>query len=358
VNTPRERDQALEQWLQRSGSAPTAPTDACLDAETAAAWADDALRGVALQRAQQHVAGCARCQAVMASLTRATFATNPATAGARSIWQHWLTWGVPFATAAAALVAIAVWLNVPSPDSRKARTEASGAANTATASASSQSPPSTTQTQTQTQTQASAPEVSSPVEQRYDRAPAGPQRRTAQPAREPQTQQAPKELSAPAAPPESARVPAPAPRALSAQTAAAAAGDAPAAQRLERFALDSSVGTIEVPSPVPNVRWRVTGSTVEKTVDAGSTWTTTPTGAPASILAGSAPGPLVCWLVGRGGAVLLTADGVRWSRPVFPQTIDLVAVAATDARAAVVTTADGRRFRTDDGGRSWALQEN
>jgi photosystem II stability/assembly factor-like uncharacterized protein len=34
--------------------------------------------------------------------------------------------------------------------------------------------------------------------------------------------------------------------------------------------------------------------------------------------------------------------------------VPLVAVRATDDHPATVTTADGREFATDDGGRSWA----
>jgi hypothetical protein len=37
----------------------------------------------------------------------------------------------------------------------------------------------------------------------------------------------------------------------------------------------------------------------------------------------------------------------------FPETVDLVAVEAADANTARVTGADGRRFQTTDGGRTW-----
>jgi hypothetical protein len=37
----------------------------------------------------------------------------------------------------------------------------------------------------------------------------------------------------------------------------------------------------------------------------------------------------------------------------FPVAADLVAVQATDARSATATAADGRRFRTVDGGGTW-----
>jgi photosystem II stability/assembly factor-like uncharacterized protein len=58
-------------------------------------------------------------------------------------------------------------------------------------------------------------------------------------------------------------------------------------------------------------------------------------------------------VVGRSGTVLLTTDGRQWRRIVFPIATDLAAVQAVDARAATVTAADGRRFRTVDGGVTW-----
>ena len=68
----------------------------------------------------------------------------------------------------------------------------------------------------------------------------------------------------------------------------------------------------------------------------------------------------VCWLVGRGGVVLLSTDGRNWRRVAFPEATDLSAVQATDARAASVSSADGRTFSTTDGGVTWVrrpLQE-
>jgi photosystem II stability/assembly factor-like uncharacterized protein len=53
--------------------------------------------------------------------------------------------------------------------------------------------------------------------------------------------------------------------------------------------------------------------------------------------------------------VLLTTDGAQWRRIAFPETVDLVAIEATDAAHATVTTAAGRRFSTADGGKSWII---
>ena len=74
------------------------------------------------------------------------------------------------------------------------------------------------------------------------------------------------------------------------------------------------------------------------------------------ITSNSSPSPDVTWFVGRAGVVLLTTDGKTVTRVPFPETTDLTAVTASDARIAVVTTVDGRRFRTEDGGKTWRRQ--
>jgi len=106
-------------------------------------------------------------------------------------------------------------------------------------------------------------------------------------------------------------------------------------------------------SPNPSIRWRIAGSVVERSTDGGSSWAAVPTGVAAELTAGAAPSTLVCWLVGRGGMVLLTTDGRTWRRVAFPEMTDLSAVRATDARTASVSTADGRIFSTSDGGVTW-----
>ena len=52
--------------------------------------------------------------------------------------------------------------------------------------------------------------------------------------------------------------------------------------------------------------------------------------------------------------MLLSVDGTTWQLRPFPEKIDLVAVQATDAKTATVTTSDGRRFSTTDGGATWS----
>ena len=55
--------------------------------------------------------------------------------------------------------------------------------------------------------------------------------------------------------------------------------------------------------------------------------------------------------------MLLTTDGERWTLLPFPLAVDLVAVEATSARIATVTTRDGRRFETLDAGLTWSPKQ-
>jgi hypothetical protein len=103
----------------------------------------------------------------------------------------------------------------------------------------------------------------------------------------------------------------------------------------------------------PPTRWRVLPSgSIERSLTGGASWEQVAIYAPGNITGGAAPSASVCWLIGRGGLVLLTIDS-RFERVSFPVTTDLVSIRATDARQATVTAADGRVFSTTDGGTSW-----
>jgi len=158
------------------------------------------------------------------------------------------------------------------------------------------------------------------------------------------------------APPPVGRAAAAAPE--SAAPAAAPVASAPAPAQTGRFSTPQEAMTsgarVIVASPGTAFRWRLgPAGSVEFSTDAGTAWESRPTGEDADLTAGASPGGTVCWVVGRGGTVLLTTDGRQWRRVTFPVAADLVAVQATDARTATVTAADGRRFRTVDGGGTW-----
>jgi hypothetical protein len=107
-------------------------------------------------------------------------------------------------------------------------------------------------------------------------------------------------------------------------------------------------------APSIAVRWRILPSgDVERSLRGSTTWDRIAIDPPAFIYAGDAPTFRICWLVGRGGVVLRTTDGLHFERLNVPNAADLVSVRAVDADRATVTTTDGRTFATADGGLTW-----
>jgi photosystem II stability/assembly factor-like uncharacterized protein len=80
-------------------------------------------------------------------------------------------------------------------------------------------------------------------------------------------------------------------------------------------------------------------------MDGGSTWSPQQTGVTTPLTAGVSPIPSVCWFVGTNGVIVITTDGRTWRRISFPEAVDLVAIQATDASTATVTTSDGGNSR-------------
>ena len=111
-------------------------------------------------------------------------------------------------------------------------------------------------------------------------------------------------------------------------------------------------------SPEGSVRWRLgAGGRIERSTDQGRTWRGQPSGVTTDLVAGAAASNEVAWVVGRAGVILRTTDGAQWQRVTPPQgtALDWVGVEARDAQRATVFSADGRRFSTEDGGRTWTL---
>jgi hypothetical protein len=108
---------------------------------------------------------------------------------------------------------------------------------------------------------------------------------------------------------------------------------------------------VVVPVPGSRVQWRVVGNRIERSDDEGLSWATQTSGV--SLVAGDAVSAEVCWMVGPDGLVVRTVDGARWEQRPVPAGVDLVSVDARDGLHATVTASDGRRFSTEDGGRTW-----
>ena len=368
VDRDRSIEQLLGDALKRHANA--APSEACLDAETAAAWADGTLSAADRKRIEGHAASCARCQALVAALVR----TAPPAPARSTSWFRLPRLAIlaPLTAVAAALL---VWAIVPPSATRNtsppvpaeqkpvAEVHATAAPPAALPSAAAEStaaakpaapasPPKTAFADRRVDTRAldSLAKKDAPAEARNEL----------------QRERAKNEAAAPRQPSssavqESVSVTGAAPVVAAPPPAAAAPAPQSADMAMRKMATGSSVAQLQAPLPIvivspdANIRWRIVSGNqrVEYSTNAGATWTPQPIGDRTRVTAGFSPSSTVCWLVGPGGTVLRTTDAATWRRVAFPETTDLVAVRAIDAASATVTTADGRTFTTSDAGVTW-----
>jgi hypothetical protein len=384
-------DQSIERLLRSTKPSPPAPggIGPCLDAETLAAWVDGGLTSKALRQAELHVSSCGRCQAaVAATMTSAPLVSSEAETSARTWSFRWL---VPLA---AGVAAAGLWFMVPSRSQIVAPAPSSQVAldrQAAQAPIEQPAQPSPRDERAPESSLGKLADAAPKVEERKDISTtvvgkpdvvnvetANESRVRAQKEAEENTAKAAADSFAPSREELSSRAAAPlasppAPSAAAAPTPSAPAATAPvpneqfrvsgAAQAAPRAAVSSNAVNrsanlqtpFEVVSPNPAVRWRVSiGGSLNRSSDAGATWTSQSSGVAADLLAGASPSPEVCWLVGRSGTVLRTTDGgQQWRRVTVVGSFDLQAVTATDASTAEVTATDGRRFRTVDAGITW-----
>jgi hypothetical protein len=327
-----DRDQSVDRVLRRTRASRSASdagiSDGCLDAETLAAWADGELPSNERAAAEQHAADCARCQAMLAAMVR----TTPEAAPAPPRWRlSGFGWLVPLAATAAA---VGIWIAVPERPARPPES-APRPADAVSPSPALPAPPASP-----APTPRAQPDTAE-LRARDSRADARAK------------QIAPPPAAAAAPPPAQAFREEAAPAVQPSASAPSRAFERTTANSLAETIVVSAV--VDIVSPDPMSRWRIAGGrSVERSTDGGATWQPQQAGATSDLVAGSSPSPTVCWLVGRAGLVLLTIDGRQWRRVVFPVPADLSTVSAGDASTAVVTTSDGRTFRTSDAGRTWA----
>jgi hypothetical protein len=338
VNADRDRDRLLEEALKHELGAGrhASATAACLDAETLAAWTDGGLDAQAAALAEAHVSSCARCQAIVGTLSQPMPAATGSESRRASLWRWWMA---PLAAGAAAVV---IWMVVP------AQRDLPLPDTVAVAPPAAPSEPAAPARLAESQNAAAKDQAKNAAKADRDTG------RFAELKRRADARDRNEKLEA-----------APEPKVAQEQLAARAATAEPAAPPPPAAAADAGVRQLrmqqrvigEVASADNLHRWRPFGTgIVEYSADGGQTWRQVLTGIDAEITTGSSPSPIVCWLVGRGGVVLLAIDGITFNRLPFPERVDLTAVTATDARIALVTTIDGRHFRTDDSGRTWRRQ--
>ena len=109
-------------------------------------------------------------------------------------------------------------------------------------------------------------------------------------------------------------------------------------------------------APDASVMWRVgAAGSIEFSSTGGGEWQHQTSGVSIELVAGLAPQKNVCWVVGRSGTILLTTDsGTTWRKITSPTKNDLGGVNATDALHATIWELTGqKKFETADGGQAW-----
>jgi hypothetical protein len=383
MSTLDPRDRSLEQLLRQS-SRPSSVSDHCVDGETLAAWVEGTLPVSSAATVEQHLADCARCQALLAAFVRSE---PPMAATPHTRWWH-LRWLVPLATAA---TAVAVWVAIPTDRHREITSLAKQESAEMRLGASNVSAPVPVPADAAEEKAFVAPSQGRPrqitnlgvreADQRSQKQIAATEAAGDAPRKAKdgtsaradsvagyRAETAPGAVVAapplPAAPPP---LPAPANTSPNEPERQAAADERRAAERPREAAQATAAppatlammersAPVEFAAPAASRRWRiVNGTRIERSTD-GLVWEAAQLAVPRLIVAGHAPSTNVAWVVGRAGAIFVTTDGTRFESVPFPEPVDLVTVAAIDDRQASVTTADGRRFATSDRGASWRRQ--
>ena len=106
-------------------------------------------------------------------------------------------------------------------------------------------------------------------------------------------------------------------------------------------------------SVAPQETFRARGNRIEQSRDGGTTWSSllSEPQSTFTVVGCAQNGP--CWIGTADGQVLRrTPDG--FARSVLPVRARVTAISADGPLAAVVTVEGGQRFRTTDGGATWA----
>jgi hypothetical protein len=353
----RDPDSSFDRLLADTlkARAASAPSDSCLDAETLAEWADAALSARERAAVEAHAADCARCQALLAAMVKTTPASSSAAAAS---WRMpALGWLIPAAAVAAALV---VWVVVPGRGPiQPSERPVSSVEEMAPAPASAAKSPASPEPETRSLGRVVAPRSAADITAQPSTAAEAPRDALAK-EKESNAQDKVTASTNAIARSDSAAAGVNGPGAQRQAAASAPASPPPSAVLAERNLAAARLGAPEtlIVSTNPSSRWRIVpGGNVQRSADGGSTWQLQQTGATVTLAAGASPSPSVCWLVGPDGIVLLSTDDRSWRRIPFPEATPLVSVSADDDRTATVTTVDGRKFGTTDGGVTWERVE-
>jgi hypothetical protein len=338
----------------------------CPDAETLAVFVEGGLDAAERRTIEGHAADCLHCGRQLAALARieAAAADTVAPVRARSLIRRW-AWLVPVATT---VLVVAVWIRTPNrqadaPATRPPQSPVESRPSGSRMDGAREEPaaPANSGAAAEADAQQPAPrQVDEPTLRNKVKREAGLERYVAAPAE--LKSRADGDDKAPAKEDESrpslgamAQAPSTPARAMPTSAAAATAEGATALRKSADMTLrDNALAAQWTMVVTEQVRLRASGDRLERSVDAGASWTVELEGIGDRITAGSCPAADVCWVGGAGGTVLLRGADAAWSRRPLPVGARIGRIHAIDSLNATVFLADGRSFQTTDGGRTWA----
>ena len=113
---------------------------------------------------------------------------------------------------------------------------------------------------------------------------------------------------------------------------------------------------VTISPPDRSVTWIVGKNGMIRRLDADGGTHVQHSGVSTDLVAGAAPSASVCWVVGSSGTIIRTTDGEHWELVAAPTTENLMAVSASSANDATITTAGGQEFRDLRRRRNWHQQ--
>jgi Putative zinc-finger len=350
----------------------------CPDAALLAAYVDRGLSPAERVAIEKHVADCASCMEHLALLGAVDLAaeTPPAPGVAwspASVLRRW-GWLVPVATAA---LLVAIWVRLPEPQPTTSLRQAPASAGAGGARPSAPADKLAEADAGSSERQALRDEARAGGNEIAGTRPAAKKPAQAAPPSPPQaahaTPRVQDRLARRVAEPEAVVGGRPgtsggadaddAPAAPAERRVAAAAPAAPPAAKDEGKAVafaeaaQSATGLMKTARPPlvisagGPVRVRAVAGRLERSTDAGVTWTTELDGTNEPLTLGHCPTSIVCWLA--GGDAVYVRGPTGWVRRTVPGDVPVTGLMAEDALHATVTLADGRELSTGDGGRTW-----
>ncbi len=154
-------------------------------------------------------------------------------------------------------------------------------------------------------------------------------------------------------------------RALSGSLNESTAKDLPLNGRNYESLLKLDAAGEQINSPSGKIVWRAgKGGVIQRSTDAGRTWTPQKSSLQEDWFAGAAVSDKICWIVGRNGTIVRTTDGNHWKKITPPPMAadssgkfpDWISITASDAKNVTITASDQRHFASQDAGKTWKAQ--